>query len=133
MKLRFSLRSLFGVGLCLLAACSDNSAPDSAGATSDSTPAIAVPATGPAITASPNPAPTTGSSMATTIVAWNTGGEPGDVYISTNGTDEKLFAHGAYGVQEAPWIAAGTKYEFRLYNAEDRTKPVASVVVTRSP
>lgn len=132
MKVRFNSLCLLATVAFLGAACGDNSAPVSEGVT-DSTPAVVVPASGPAIIASPNPAPASRGSMGTTTVAWNTGDGAGDVYLSTDGSAEKLFAHGEYGSQEAPWIAAGTKYEFRLYSAADRSKPLASVVVTKSP
>jgi hypothetical protein len=65
-------------------------------------------------------------------VAWNTGGGAGEVYLSTNGSEEKLFAKGSQGSQDAPWIAAETNYDFRLYSAADHTKPLASVTVTRN-
>jgi hypothetical protein len=55
----------------------------------------------------------------------------GEVYLG-NENNEKLFAQGVKGAQDAPWIVAGTNYEFRLYAAADHSKVLAKVVVTRA-
>lgn len=39
----------------------------------------------------------------------------GEVYVSADGGPEELFARGEGGAQEAPWLATGKSYEFRLY------------------
>ena len=46
---------------------------------------------------------------------------------------EQLFAQGAQGSQDAPWISAGAAYEFRLYAGTERETLLASVAVRRSP
>ena len=63
---------------------------------------------------------------------WSTGTErPGPVYVSENGGPEILFAgESRYGSQDAPWISVGKTYEFRLYSGQDRTRPLATAVVT---
>jgi hypothetical protein len=51
------------------------------------------------------------------------------VYVSHNGKAEKLFGQGGRGSKEAPWILAGSTYEFRLYAGKERAKLLASVKV----
>ena len=38
-----------------------------------------------------------------------------EVWVSQDGGPEQLFARGANGSQEAPWIARGSTYKVRLY------------------
>lgn len=133
MKLRFGFLCLSAFGACFLAACGDDSAPAPTAATNQSNPTTLVPLTGPAIIASPNPVPAGGGSSGTTVVAWNAGGGAGEVRLSQDGVNEKVFAQGTKGSQEAPWIAAGTNYDFRLYGSDDKTKVLAHVTVTRNP
>src|SRR5918997_147020 len=85
------------------------------------------------IKASPNPVAARGESGKTTI-SWSTGedGEGGQVYVSADGKQEELFAEGKEGPQEAPWIAQGKEYEFRLYAGTEHKKLLDSVKVTRS-
>jgi hypothetical protein len=129
MKSVLRLLCYAGFVLCFMVGCSEDSAP--AGPTAEeSTSSALVPATGPAIMASPNPVTGRSSAAGTTVVAWNSGESEGEVRLTTNGTDERLFAQGQMGSQEAAWIAAGTTYEFRLYG-DDKTKMLASVKVTR--
>jgi hypothetical protein len=52
------------------------------------------------------------------------------VYVSANGGEEVLFANSPWGSQDVNWIAAGSSYEFRLYNS-DHTKFLEKVVVTK--
>jgi hypothetical protein len=60
-------------------------------------------------------------SPGTPRVTWSTGGPPGQVTV-VNASGEIVFGAGAEGNQEAPWIAAGQQYEFRLYaTAPERT------------
>jgi hypothetical protein len=42
---------------------------------------------------------------------------------------ERLFAEGAQGVEDAPWIAKDTKYEFRLYTDTKHKTLLAAVTV----
>ena len=45
---------------------------------------------------------------------------------------EQLFAQGAQGSQDAPWISAGATFEFRLYAGTEREALLAAVAVRRS-
>lgn len=92
-------------------------------------PPSLIPQTGPAITASPNPVLIKEGNNGTVTIAWNTGGGVGEVYVAGNGADERIFARGEKGSQEAPWIAPASTTEFRLYNA-DKSKVLGSVTVT---
>ena len=66
--------------------------------------------------------------MARRPITWDTGSNAvGDVYVGTAG-NEKLFASGPKGSQDAPWIAPGST-EFRLYNHADH-KLLAQLTVT---
>lgn len=81
------------------------------------------------ITADPNPVPTR-AGVGRTTIAWDTGTPSmAQVYVSVNGGPEILFAGGARGSQAAPWIQAGSTYEFRLYEGTNRAKLLASVNV----
>jgi hypothetical protein len=88
-------------------------------------------ASGPGLTAAPNPVPVEGQVHGATTVAW-TVDDPagGEVYVATDGGPERLFASGAGGSQEAPWITAGTTYEFRLYRGADHQERLATLQVT---
>jgi hypothetical protein len=80
------------------------------------------------ITATPNPVPRT-KGPGKTMITWNTGdGSPGQVYVSTNGGPEQLFADGlGEGSNEAPWIGDAT-FEFRLYSARKTDKKLLASV-----
>jgi hypothetical protein len=81
------------------------------------------------IRATPNPVPL-GPGMGSTTVSWATGDpEGGHVYVSLDGEKGRLFATGASGSQEAPWIGAGTAYEFQLYSS--RNTLLSAVTVER--
>jgi SAM-dependent methyltransferase len=83
----------------------------------------------PGLTATPNPVPVGANG---TTIAWSTGdGSVGQVWVSEDGRPEALFGGGASGSAVAPWIAAGSEYEFRLYAGTARTAPLESVSVTR--
>ncbi len=83
------------------------------------------------ISASPNPVPA-GPTPGKTTIKWSTGlSETAEVYVSTNGEPEVLFASGAEGSSEAPWIQTGMSYEFRLYAGSEHKKILTRVVVTR--
>ena len=88
--------------------------------------------TGATISASPNPVPA-GSGTGTTTVSWTTGdGSAGQVYVCESGQAEKLWSDKTpQGSAGAPWIQAGTSYEFRLYDAA-HAKLLSKVVVTRA-
>jgi hypothetical protein len=80
------------------------------------------------LSADPNPVPTDGE-MGTTTISWTTGGAGvGEVYV-TEGAQSVLFARGAAGSREAPWVKPGTRYTFRLYAGTRRGKVLASLVV----
>jgi hypothetical protein len=84
------------------------------------------------IRADPNPVPA-GEGAGKTMINWQlSGGAVGEVYLVTDGSAETLFARGANGPAEAPWITAGSTYEFRLYSETDRKVPLAKVIVTRA-
>jgi hypothetical protein len=71
--------------------------------------------------------------MGTTTISWSTGRPvDGQVYVSENGEPEKLFSSGPTGSQDAPWIKADHKYEFRLYAVTSRDNPLASLTVGSS-
>jgi len=83
------------------------------------------------IWAVPNPVPA-GDGSGTTTVYWNTGDDSvGEVYISVNSDEERLFYRSAKGSRRAPWINAWGSYEFRLYRGVAREKLVSTVSVTR--
>lgn len=86
----------------------------------------------PTIVANPNPVPPGGSQLGTTTISWDTGDKTvGDVYVSANGGEEKRFAgNRPRGSQEAKFIGR-SQYVFRLYAANDHSKVLASVTVTR--
>jgi hypothetical protein len=68
------------------------------------------------------------------MINWDTGdGSSGEVYLFVEGHGEQLFSSGSKGSNEAPWISTGGIYEFRLYQATNRAKLLASVKVTRNP
>ena len=87
------------------------------------------------ITATPNPVPA-GQGNGTTRITWKTSGDvtPVEVYVVQDGQPEVKFAQGAEGTADAPWIATGSKYEFRLYAGSGAArKLINNVQVTRNP
>jgi phosphoglycerol transferase MdoB-like AlkP superfamily enzyme/glycerophosphoryl diester phosphodiesterase len=85
---------------------------------------------GPFLTATPNPVDR-GRAPGETTIAWSTGdGRAGQIYVSSDGAAETLFAEGASGVQRVPWIMSGSRYVFTLYAMPGRT-PLATCVVTQ--
>ena len=83
------------------------------------------------ISAAPNPVPG-GNGAGTTTIRWSTGdSSTGEVYLSVDGTAERLFAQGAQGSEEAPWIESGHTYEFHLYTDAKRSALAGTVSVTR--
>jgi hypothetical protein len=100
---------------------------------------VAAQSTGPtadegSLQADPNPVPA-GEGTGITRIIWKTNGkfEVVKVYVSENGRPETLFAQSPDGSVEAPWIVAGSTYEFRLYGEQggDR-KLINKVQVTRN-
>ena len=107
-----------------LAACNPSKAPEA------NAPAASPAASTATITASPNPV-TTGEGPGTTTISWNTGdGTTGQVYVSTDGKPEAIFAEGSTGSAPAPWIEAGKTFEFRFYAGTEHTKMLAKTQVT---
>jgi hypothetical protein len=93
-------------------------------------PPASSPASGPAITASPNPV-STGGRNGTTTVTWNTGdGTEGEVFVSVDGGPEGKFASGPSGSAPAGWIQAGKTFEFRLYAGTEHAKILSKTQVT---
>lgn len=83
------------------------------------------------ITATPNPVPE-GEGEGTTVVAWDTGGDTdGQVYVSVDQGEEKLFAAGPGGEKQATWIGLGRTYHFRLYEGKGRARLLGSVSVRK--
>jgi hypothetical protein len=83
------------------------------------------------IAAEPNPIPS-GPGLGRTKIYWATlAGENGEVYVSQDAGPEHLFARAPAGSAEVKWIAAGSRYEFRLYTANGARRLVAKVIVTR--
>jgi hypothetical protein len=82
----------------------------------------------PILSASPNPVPA-GEGPGKTTIFWNS--VDGKIYVSENGRDEVVFAGSPRGSQDADWIRAGSRYEFRLYNA-DHTELLEKMVVTKA-
>ncbi len=81
------------------------------------------------ITATPNPVKA-GQGAGTAKITWRTGDNTmGQVYVSENGGLEKLFASGADGSSEAPWIGNGSIYLFRLYSTGESRRLLATVEV----
>lgn len=71
-----------------------------------------------------------GRTVGVTEIRWSTGdGSKGQVYVSMEGGPETLFVTGAHGTKEAPWIQAGSCYEFRLYGGASDKRLLAQVSV----
>ena len=91
------------------------------------------------ISASPNPCRIVpGTMVCTSYLTWSAEGvEHARVYVEMEGktvSPEKEFADGRHCVAQkcpAPWIEAGTKYRFTLYDSSNGTKgrPLATVTV----
>jgi hypothetical protein len=77
--------------------------------------------------ADPNPVPG-GTETGKTTITWQTGSETVAEIYYVSGKDETLFASGARGSKEAPFIRPGSN-EFRLYN-QGQHKLVTQLIVT---
>src|SRR5262245_29363569 len=110
---------IFISALLVWAGCSGEKSPASGTAT-------------PQISAAPNPVPAGPEKFGKTTISWNTGdGSVGEVYVSTDGSSEKLFAgNRSKGSMEAAWIGKGV-YEFRLYAGKDHKTVLSALKVTR--
>ena len=124
-------RTLSMLGICLalasflLTSCDRPQASDSTGSSSSTANDAAI--AGVVLQADPNPVPP-GDPKGKTTITWDTGSDAvGDVYVLSAG-NEKLFASGLQGSQDAPWIQAGAT-EFRLYTQVDH-KLLAQLTVT---
>ena len=56
----------------------------------------------------------------------------GEVYVSEDGGPDELFAAGAEGSQEVPWIWPNKTYEFRLYAGTEHTALLDTIEVMGS-
>jgi hypothetical protein len=143
MEIMTQVRSfvLIGVLLCICG-CSEPVAPQQpkakpqsatgAGALSSSANDSSPQAGAQRISASPNPVHVEPGKDGTTKIEWQTGDESyAEVYVATDGQEEKLFTSGKNnGSNDAKWIKNGSRYVFTLYQGKDHTKKLASVVVT---
>jgi hypothetical protein len=134
MNLRAAVLLLSALTAGLLAGCGEDATTPASSAgspvTNSASPADPARQDGITLTATPNPVPTSGGPGKTTI-AWDAGSNPeAAVYVVTDGAPEALFAKGAKGSSEAPWIQAGHTYEFRLYGNADRQQVLARLSVT---
>jgi hypothetical protein len=110
--------------LFFLAACNPSKGPEANAPTASPGASTAT------ITASPNPVLVGQGTAGTTTITWNTGdGSEGQVYLAKDGEPEAAFATGPSGSSAAPWIQAGTTYEFRLYTGTEHTKMLAKTQV----
>jgi hypothetical protein len=89
--------------------------------------------TGPALTAEPNPVPVSGTELGASMISWNVDDPAGaELYVSTDGGPERLFAAGNSGSQVARWICPDSTYVFHLYAGADRKTEVKALTVTPS-
>jgi hypothetical protein len=83
------------------------------------------------IVADPNPVPS-GAGPGHTRISWATlAGEDAEICVTQNGGPEHLFARGATGSVDIPWIITGSTYEFRLYSTDGSRRLLAKTVVKR--
>jgi hypothetical protein len=68
------------------------------------------------VSATPTVVQIASGSLGTTSIRWQVyNAARGDVYVSMDGAQQRLFASGTSGTQSAPWIQVGHTYDFRLY------------------
>jgi hypothetical protein len=121
---RFVRTTAIILSLFFFTACNPSKAPEA-----NATPTSPA-ASGPTITASPNPV-STGGRNGTTTVTWNTGdGAEGQVFVSVDGSPEGLFATAPSGSAPAGWIQEGKTFEFRLYAGTEHAKVLSKTQVT---
>ena len=64
------------------------------------------------------------------MISWNMPGHAeAEVWVSQDGGPEHLFARGASGSQEAPWITRGSTYEVRLYAMLPKRRLIGKLTV----
>ncbi len=117
----------------LFAACGDGEDQDDAPPPAQTTTSAPKSDEG-SIKADPNPVPA-GAGNGKTTISWTTKGNLGvvKVYVSENGQPETEFSQKTEGSAEAPWIGAGSTYEFRLYAEQGPARRlIDKVVVTRN-
>jgi hypothetical protein len=118
--------ALLGSVMLLCVACSASTATQPSNSNSTAVQSAAT------IQAQPNPVPA-GDGLGTTTIVWKTGdGSQGQVYVSEDGGEDKLFDAGTDGSTQAPWIRAASTYEFRLYAGTNHKTLLGSVKVTRA-
>jgi hypothetical protein len=123
--------------VALFVACgndNENSTAANSSAPSNQTTSNAPKSSEGSIQATPNPVPA-GPGNGKTKITWTTKGNLGvvKVYVSENGQPETVFAQGSEGSVDAPWIGAGTVYEFRLYGEQgSNRKLIDKIQVTRN-
>jgi hypothetical protein len=82
----------------------------------------------PALRADPNPI-RSDRAPGKTMISWQSGSEElSEIYL-VEPTGERLFARGAFGSAEAPWISVGTT-RFRLYRGTEHKEVLAELTVT---
>jgi hypothetical protein len=70
------------------------------------------------------------SALGKTTISWNMPNHSeAEVWVSHDGNPEQLFVRGASGSQDAPWIARGSTYEFRLYAALPKRRLIGKLTV----
>jgi hypothetical protein len=117
---------VFGLaGVFAFASCNQPAQAPRVAGPADSAP---LPATGPWITATPNPIPGATGQGKTTI-KWHSGESSGAVYVG--GTDS-MFAYAPDGSQDASWIDLSSSTEFLLFSDRDRKTLLGRVTVTGS-
>jgi flagellar basal body rod protein FlgF len=56
----------------------------------------------------------------------------GEIWVSVNGAEQKLFAQEVKGSSVANWIGPGEKADFVLYSGLGRQKEIAKVTVAHT-
>jgi hypothetical protein len=83
------------------------------------------------IVADPNPV-SSGPGPGHTRISWATlAGADAEMYVTQDGGPEQLFARGATGSVDVPWIVTGSTYEFRLYSTDESRRLLAKTIVNR--
>ena len=87
----------------------------------------------PLLKANPTVVPAKDDRPGTTTIVWSTRDDSmGEVYVSEDGGPDELFAAGAEGSQEVPWIWPNKTYEFRLYAGTEHTALLDTIEVMGS-
>ena len=83
------------------------------------------------VSADPNHLKLSPGIIGTTVISWNTPiFSTAQVWVSLNDQEEKLFAQGKSGSQEANWIVAPNTYTFKLYAGTEHSQLLAQTMVT---